>query len=104
MQRMGGAKVTDTEGRAVGVLRRGRAAMPEQERTVAVSRTSWLIILALSVAACTSDPAAPINQSFPIRQMDHFFGSLNAPPSQYSTAEPDYTHHRGYAPAYPPYN
>jgi hypothetical protein len=56
------------------------------------------------VAGCTSDPAAPINQSFPIRQMDQFFGSLPTRPNQYSTVEPEYTRHRGYAPAYPPYN
>lgn len=72
-----------------------------------VSRTFSLILVGLCVAGCTSDPAAPINQTYPIRQMDRFFDSLSAPagsPNQYSTAQPDYTHHLGYAPAYPPYN
>jgi hypothetical protein len=78
--------------------------MREQERAVGLSRTVSLILVSLCVPACTSDPNAPINRSFPIRQMDQFFGSVNGPPNQYSTAEPDYTHHRGYAPAYPPYN
>ena len=71
-----------------------------------VSRTIFLTIVGLCIAGCTSDPAAPVNQAFPIRQMDHFFGSLGEPqgaPNQYSNAEPDYTHHRGYAPAYPAY-
>ena len=70
-----------------------------------LSRSFCLILIALCAAGCTSDPAAPINQTYPIRQMDHFFGSIGgAPRNQYSTAEPDYTHQRGYAPAYPPYN
>ena len=66
-----------------------------------------LCLVGLCVVGCTSDPAAPVNQAFPIRQMDHFFDSLQTPPgssNQYSTAAPDYTHRRGYAPAYPPYN
>lgn len=54
-------------------------------------------IVALAVAGCTSDPNAAINQTPPIRQMDHFFNSLSAPPT------PDYEHQPGYAPAYPPY-
>ncbi len=52
---------------------------------------------ALAVVGCTSDPNAPINQTPPIRQMDHFFDSLSGP------SAPDYEHQPGYAPAYPPY-
>jgi hypothetical protein len=66
------------------------------------------LIAGLSLAACTSDPNAPINQTFPIHQMDQFFDSLSAPPppTRSSTGEPprDYTREPGYAPAYPPYN
>lgn len=54
------------------------------------------LVLVGTLSACTSDPAAPANQTFPIRQMDRFFGG-DAPP-----AAPDYTHQPGYAPAYPP--
>jgi hypothetical protein len=57
-----------------------------------------LLILGLLLSGCTSNPAAPINQTFPIRQMDAFFNSLPPPPPA-----PDYTHEPGYAPAYPPY-
>jgi outer membrane murein-binding lipoprotein Lpp len=60
-----------------------------------------VVIAGLSVAGCTSDPNAPINQTFPIRQMDQFFGSLSAPRA--ASAAPDYTHEPGYAPAYPQY-
>ena len=64
-------------------------------------RTIGRMIVVLGVAGCTSDPNAPVNQTFPIRQMDQFFESFSAP------AEPpaprDYTHNPGYAPAYPPY-
>jgi hypothetical protein len=73
------------------------------------------LIGGLSLAACTSDPNAPVNQTFPIRQMDQFFDSLSAPPpSRTSAAGPsriytrqppqDYTREPGYAPAYPPYD
>jgi hypothetical protein len=57
-------------------------------------------LAALSLAGCTSDPNAPINQTFPVKQMDGFFNSLSGPPPQ---PAPDYTHDPGYAPAYPPY-
>jgi hypothetical protein len=40
-----------------------------------------------------------VNESFPIRQMDQFFGSLSGRPPP----PPDYTRAPGYAPAYPPY-
>jgi hypothetical protein len=63
--------------------------------------TVALICVGLLLAGCTSDPNAPVNQSFPIRQMDQFFGSSQPPPAV--PAEPDYTHQPGYAPAYPPY-
>ena len=68
-------------------------------------RTLSLLIAGLSVAGCTSDANAPINQAFPIRQMDHFFGSPSAPPPATLSAAPapDYTQRPGYAPAYPPY-
>ncbi len=65
-------------------------------------------LAALPLAACTSDPNAPVNQAFPIRQMDSFFDSLSAPPSPPRSAQvpppPDYTRVPGYAPAYPPYD
>ena len=54
--------------------------------------------VSLLFVGCTSDPNAPVNQAFPIRQMDHFFDSLSGPPTQR-----DYTQQPGYAPAYPPY-
>jgi hypothetical protein len=58
-----------------------------------------ILLAPVSLSGCTSDPSAPVNQAFPIRQMDQFFGSLPAPP-----APPlDYTRQPGYAPAYPPY-
>jgi hypothetical protein len=65
----------------------------------------FLMIGGLSVTGCTSDPNAPINQTFPIRQMDHFFGPPSAPPPATLSAAPapDYTQRPGYAPAYPPY-
>jgi hypothetical protein len=59
-----------------------------------------LLILGLLLGGCTSNPAAPINQTFPIRQMDAFFNSL---PPRPPPPPPDYTHEPGYAPAYPPY-
>ncbi len=62
-------------------------------------RALVVMIAGLVPGGCTSDPNAPVNQSFPIHQMDHFFESLSPPPP----APPDYTHERGYAPAYPPY-
>jgi hypothetical protein len=43
---------------------------------------------ALALTGCTSDPNAAINQTFPIRQMDQFFGSLSAPRV---IVPPDYT-------------
>ena len=73
------------------------------------------LIAGLSLAACTSDPNAPVNQTFPVQQMDRFFNSLSAPPppqgytrqiSPNYTGAPvqDYTREPGYAPAYPPYD
>jgi len=59
-----------------------------------------MMLIGMSLAACTSDPTAPVNQAFPIRQMDQFFGSLSAPPPPAPQA---YTHEPGYAPAYPSY-
>lgn len=56
-----------------------------------------ILLAGVSLSGCTSDPSAPVNQAFPIRQMDQFFGSLSAP-----AAPPvDYTRQPGYAPAYP---
>jgi hypothetical protein len=81
-----------------------------------------VLIAGLSLAACSSDPNAPVNQTFPVQQMDRFFNSLSAPPasqgytrqipSNYSGAPAnysgapvqDYTREPGYAPAYPPYD
>lgn len=39
------------------------------------------LVVCASLADCTSDPHAPVNQTFPIRQMDNFFDSLAASPS-----------------------
>ena len=66
------------------------------------NRPLSLLIAGLCLAGCTADPYAPINQTFPIRQMDRFFDSLSTPrtPSGYSTK---YPRERGYAPAYPAY-
>jgi hypothetical protein len=58
-----------------------------------------VMIAGLALGGCTSDPNAPVNESFPIRQMDRFFDSLTQPPPPPT----DYTHVPGYAPAYPPY-
>jgi hypothetical protein len=57
-----------------------------------------LALMIAALAGCTSDPNAPVNESFPIRQMDQFFGSRSPPP-----APAEYTREPGYAPAYPPY-
>ena len=62
------------------------------------NRPLFLLIAGLCLAGCTSDPNAPINRTFPIRQMDRFFDSLTTP-----RASTDYTQERGYAPAYPAY-
>ncbi len=80
----------------------------------------FALIAGLSLAACSSDPSAPVNQTFPVRQMDRFFNSLSAPPAPQGytpqgytrqispryTGAPvqDYTRQPGYAPAYPPYD
>ena len=65
----------------------------------------WLappaLALSIALAACTSDPQAPVNQAFPIKQMDQFFNGLSDPPPP--STIPDYEHQPGYAPAYPPY-
>ena len=71
-----------------------------------------LALPGLALTACSADPDAPVNQSFPIRQMDSFFHSLSGPPARADYTDrsqptppvsPDYTHEPGYAPAYPPY-
>jgi hypothetical protein len=63
-----------------------------------------LLILCLTVAACTADPDAPVNQITPIRQMDRFFNSMSGPPAPPDYGhQPDYEHQPGYAPAYPAY-
>jgi hypothetical protein len=87
MQRMRRLKVTSQEAATMSLFR------------------ILVMIVGLCVAGCTSDPNAPINQSFPIRQMDQFFGSMDGRETTARTqvAAPDYTHVRGYAPAYPPY-
>jgi hypothetical protein len=57
-----------------------------------------LVVAGMALAGCTSDPNAPVNQAYPIRQLDSFFDSFSPKP-----APPDYTQQPGYAPAYPPY-
>jgi hypothetical protein len=73
--------------------------IPPQETTMVGYRTLALLIAGLPLAGCTSDPNAPVNQTFPIRQMDRVFDSLSTP----EPTGPDYTRAPGYAPAYPPY-
>ena len=69
-----------------------------------------LLVAGVTLIGCTSDPNAPVNQSFPVKQMDQFFDSLSPPPpaTGYRSSTPyppntQYTHVPGYAPAYPPY-
>ncbi len=73
------------------------------------------LIAGLSLAACSSDPSAPVNRTFPVQQMDRFFNSISEPlapqgytqqvrPSYSATPAPAYTREPGYAPAYPPYD
>ena len=54
--------------------------IPEQETTMGGFR--YIALTAgLSLAACTSNPNAPVNQTFPVRQLDQFFGSLSPTPA-----------------------
>ncbi len=41
-------------------------------------RCPHALLAGLTLAGCTSDPSAPVNQTFPVRQMDRFFNSLRA--------------------------
>lgn len=72
-----------------------------------VCRALLLASAASTLFGCTSDPNAPINQVFPIPQMDAFFRSLQPPPpNPKPVPQADAaggTFGRGYAPAYPPY-
>jgi hypothetical protein len=77
----------------------GPGTRMKQERRGQFRVWRLLLILGLTLAGCTSDPEAPVNQTFPIRQMDNFFENLGDQPP----APPDYEHQPGYAPAYPPY-
>jgi hypothetical protein len=70
-----------------------------------LDRILGVIAMSVFLGACTADPDAPVNQSFPIRQMDGFFNSLSGPPPPAQSARaPDYRNEPGYAPAYPPYD
>jgi hypothetical protein len=65
------------------------------------SRQTWLPLVAgLILASCTADPDAPINQTFPIKQMDDFFRPFTGSPGP----KPNHTRDPGYAPAYPAYS
>jgi len=70
-------------------------ADPARETTLYQSFVRMIGVLLL--AGCTLDPSAPVNRSFPVLQLDRFFGSPSAAP-----AAADPTHEPGYAPAYPP--
>ncbi|OYV40574.1 MAG: hypothetical protein B7Z80_04155 [Rhodospirillales bacterium 20-64-7] len=59
-----------------------------------------LVLAGLALVGCSASPDNPVNQTPPIRAMDHFFRTLSAPAPQ---PVPDYEHEPGYAPAYPPY-
>jgi hypothetical protein len=97
-----------------GLLKVTGGQNPQQETPMGGYQTLALVA-GLSLAACTSDPSAPVNQTFPVQQMDRFFNSLSAPPQpqgytrqirpNYSGAPvQDYTREPGYAPAYPTYD
>lgn len=62
------------------------------------TQTLSVLIFGLCLTGCTADPDAPVNQTYPIRQLDRFFESLSAP-----SAPREYTTQPGYAPAYPVY-
>ena len=71
-------------------------------------QTLSLLIAGLCLIGCTADVDAPVNQTYPIRQMDRFFDSLTGPPTprDYTPRDytpRDYTGQSGYAPAYPAY-
>lgn len=53
----------------------------------------------LLISGCSADPDAPVNQLFPIKQMDDFFRPYTGSPAPRTEA----VHPPGYAPAYPPY-
>lgn len=63
-------------------------------------RTLALLSALCVPAGCTADPNAPVNQMFPIKQMDDFFRPITGSPAP----APAYTREPGYAPAYPPYS
>jgi hypothetical protein len=62
----------------------------------------WVLILVPAcVAACSSSPYNPVNQTTPVRQMDSFFsgGRTDYPPPQpgyNDTPPPNYGYQRGY--------
>lgn len=69
--------------------------------------TTALTLLALfasALAACSSSPSNPVNQTPPIQTMDNFFRSLNGQPTSPPATIPYYAREPGYAPAYPPYS
>jgi hypothetical protein len=65
-------------------------------------RSVWLTGLTL-LAGCTSNPTAPVNQVWPIPQMDRAFGDPHPQVGGQPEAS-DYTRRPGYLPAYPPYD
>jgi hypothetical protein len=82
-------------GRSAGLT---PAGVWRREDIMSKCQIACLVAVILVVTGCTSDPDAPVNRTFPIRQMDRFFDSFSAQP-----APRDYTHEPGYAPAYPAY-
>ena len=66
------------------------------------TQTLSVLIFGLCLIGCTADPYAPVNQTYPIRQMDRFFESLSSPPTPREYPPQGYTP-QGYTPqAYPP--
>jgi hypothetical protein len=54
----------------------------------------WLLILlAVSLAGCSSSPYNPVNQTTPIRQMDSIFSGGR---TDYPPPPPGYGYERGY--------
>jgi len=52
-----------------------------------------LVLLAISIASCSSSPYAPANQTTPVRQMDSFFSGGR---TDYQASPPSYRYDRGY--------
>ena len=79
--------------------RYAQAAQRYTEAVLHLFPSVRLLIVALRFAVCISNPEAPVNQTFPIPQMNSFFDSLSGQP-----APRTYTRRPGYASIYPSYD